>query len=68
MKSNIPSAAEVIEALSPMTYTELEKLSSLSGVSFHTLLKIRDAETKNPRLETVRQFIQHIKAAKASRA
>ena len=66
MKANIPSAAEVIAELSPLTYSELEKLSKLSGVSFHTLLKIRDAETKNPRLDTVRQFIKHIKAARVS--
>ena len=34
----------------------LQVVADKSGVPFHTLRKIRDGETENPRIETVRQF------------
>jgi hypothetical protein len=39
-------------------------LSRLSGVPWTTLRKIRDGETPNPRLETVRQFLPHMAAVR----
>ncbi len=58
----IPNAASVADRLEPMNYAQLEELAKLSGVPFHTLLKIRSRETKNPGIETVRQFWPHITA------
>ena len=63
MDMHIPSADDLREALSPMKYVHLQRLSSLSGVPFHTLLKIRDGDTENPGLETVRKFAPHIAEA-----
>ena len=35
-------------ALLPMTQAQLEELANKSGISFFTIRKIRDGETKNP--------------------
>jgi predicted transcriptional regulator len=59
----IPSAADVAAMLKPMSNQHLERLASLSGVPYHTLLKIRSGETENPRIDTVRQFLPHVRAA-----
>lgn len=56
----IPTAAQVVARLKPMQYQQLDALSRLSGVPFHTLLKIRDAETLNPRIDTVSRFWPHV--------
>ncbi len=63
----IPTASVVAERLGPLNYAQLDELASLSGVPFHTLRKIRDGETANPRIDTVGKFWPHIDAvAKAA--
>jgi len=52
----IPSTLEFKARLEPMGSSELTELSRLSGVPFHTILKIKTGETTNPGLETVRKF------------
>lgn len=56
MSTSIPPITAVREQLGGMSYAELQKLADASGVPFTTLLKIRDGTTKNPGIETVRQF------------
>ena len=59
----IPSSDAVREALQPLSRQQLIRLASLSGVPFTTLQKIARGETADPRLDTVRCFMPHIKAA-----
>jgi DNA-binding phage protein len=47
--------------LSPMTPGELEKFAQKSGVSFHTLRKIKTLETPNPRILTVQAILRAMK-------
>jgi hypothetical protein len=60
MAKNLPSPEEVQAALKPLSVPDLQKLADASRVPFHTLLKIRDGQTENPRLGTVRQFWLHV--------
>lgn len=62
MEQTVPTAADVSSALEPMTTAQLQRLATLSGVPFHTLLKIRDGETKNPRVDSVAKFWPHLAA------
>jgi predicted transcriptional regulator len=63
MNPSFPSAAEVANKLADLKAPQIQRLAELSGVPFHTLLKIKTGETSNPRLDTVRQFFQHISEA-----
>jgi hypothetical protein len=45
-----------------MSRPDIQRLADLSGVPFHTLLKIRSGETMNPGIETVRLFAGHLDA------
>lgn len=65
MNTGIPSAADVAARLAQFKAPDLQRLADLSGVPFHTLLKIKTKETENPRLDTVRQFWMHIESASA---
>jgi len=56
MNIEIPSTADFRAQLEPLGQSALAELSRLSGVPFHTLLKIKTGETANPGLETVRKF------------
>ena len=56
MSTEIPSAAEIADRLADLKGPQLQRLAQLSGVPFHTLLKIKSRETKDPRIDTVRQF------------
>jgi len=56
MNIQIPSALEFKARLEPMGSSELAELARMSGVPFHTLLKIKTGETTNPGIETVRKF------------
>lgn len=53
MSTVIPSPSEVRAKLAPMTLAQLEQLATDSGVPFTTLVKVRNGQTENPRLETV---------------
>ena len=57
MTSTIPTISAVRSALEGLTHAQLQRLSSSSGVPFTTLWKIKDGTTKNPGIETVRQFL-----------
>lgn len=56
MNSTIPSAEQVRDRLATLSHAEMRKLAAESGVPFTTLWKVRAGETKNPGVETVRQF------------
>jgi hypothetical protein len=62
MELTIPTSDEVRAALAPLTPAQMQRLSELSGVPFHTLRKVRTGETGSPGIETVRSFAPHIKA------
>lgn len=66
MSHVIPSSAEVATLLQSLRRRDLQRLAALSGVPFHTLEKIRNGETKNPGINTVRAFLPHIEGAQAS--
>lgn len=63
MNTSIPSAAEISARLADFKAPHLQRLAELSGVPFHTLLKIKSGETSNPRIDTVRQFAPFISEA-----
>jgi hypothetical protein len=58
-----PSIEEIQAALWPLTTAQLMWLAAKCGVGFSTLVKIRLGFILNPRIETVRAFSPHIKAA-----
>jgi hypothetical protein len=63
------SPIEQIRAtLAPFNTAQLRRLSELTEgkVGFSTLVKLRLGFSSNPRIETVRAFMPHIKAALAS--
>lgn len=62
------SAAQVRNALTPLSMRELDILAQLSSVPAATLYKIKLGITKNPRLETIRKFLPHISAARGGGA
>lgn len=62
---NIPGAAEVRDRLARLSYAQMRALAAASGVPFTTLWKVRTGETKNPGVETVRQFWPSIPAPSA---
>lgn len=66
MNSTIPSAEAVRAALAPLSLKQLEKLAELSGVPFTTIYKVKRGETKNPGIETLRQFMPHVQDALAA--
>ena len=68
MNMKIPTAAEVRAILAPMGNPDLQRLAQLSGVPFHTLLKVRSGETMNPRIDTVRQFLPYVAKVRAAKA
>lgn len=59
----IPSADELQRSLARLTTAQLRQLSVYSGVPFTTLWKVRSGETKNPGVETVRQFFPFVERA-----
>ena len=65
MTTSIPSAADVRAALEKLSHAQVGELVERSAVPFTTLWKIRNGETGNPRLETVRQFMPFIGAVPA---
>jgi len=62
MDHTIPSAEQVRQRLLLTDANDLPRLAEQSGVPFHTLLKIRRGETRNPRIETVRMLWPHLPA------
>lgn len=68
MNESIPSAAEVAAALAQLTFAQLERLASISGVPLTTVYKIKSGETTNPGIETVRKFARFIAQAQQEEA
>lgn len=60
MNVTIPTAAEIRARLTPLTRAQMIDLARVASVPFTTLLKIRNGETENPRIDTVRQFFDCI--------
>ena len=63
-KTTIITVADVRALLAPLNLAQLERLSKLSGVSRHTIYKIRQGHTSDPGLDTVGKFLPHIREAK----
>ncbi len=68
MQHTITSAESIRNSLKALGHAGLKDLARLSGVPFTTLWKISDGTTKNPGIETVRQFMPHIQAVAATKA
>lgn len=54
MSTSIPSAAEVRARLQSMKRSRMIELARSAGVPWTTLVKIRNGQTANPGVETVR--------------
>lgn len=54
MKPDIPTCAQLREKLAALSWGQVQELSRKTGAPFTTVWKIRDGETTDPRLETVR--------------
>lgn len=67
MKKNLMTAADVRERLSPLNIKQVDRLSELSGVPPSTIYKIKMGKTGNPGIETVRQFLPFVTAARSKR-
>jgi predicted transcriptional regulator len=68
MDTSIPSSDELKARLQELTPGQMDALARMSGVSVHTLIKLKNGQTDNPRLETVRAFLPHIHKARAMAA
>jgi hypothetical protein len=60
LMNQIPSADDVRARLLPYTTGGLMRLSEVCGVPWTTLVKVRNGQTANPRLETVRALWPHL--------
>lgn len=66
MDLHIPSAADLREVLLTMGHAQVQEIALQSGVPFGTVWKLRSGETDNPRLQTVRALLPHLRAAAPS--
>ena len=63
MDLHIPSAADLRELLLTMGHAQVQEIALQSGVPFGTVWKLRSGETDNPRLQTVRSLLPHLRSA-----
>ena len=63
MDLHIPSAADLRELLQTMGHAQVQEIALQSGVPFGTVWKLRSGETDNPRLQTVRSLLPHLRSA-----
>ena len=68
LMNQIPSADEVRARLLRYTTAGLMRLAEKCGVPWTTLVKIRNGQTTDPRLETVRAVWPHLEPATADPA
>ncbi len=68
MEHAMPSAEDVRAQLQPLDRAALIRLGQRSCVPFHTLVKIRSGETKNPGIDTVRAFLPYVEEARTAPA
>ena len=64
MDSNIPTVEALRRSLNDLSPGQMAALASMSGVPVHTLVKVKNGQTTNPRIETVRAFVPFISKAK----
>lgn len=64
INSGMDTLNDINKTLSGLCYAEVQSLSDKSGVPFHTLLKIRSGETKNPRYLTVKALADCLRRPK----
>ena len=64
----IITVADVRALLTPLNLAQLDRLSTLSGVSIHALYKIRQGQTADPGIGTVGKFLPHVREAKRRRS
>lgn len=57
--NSIPTSQEIRELLLRLTHQQLRKLVAVSGVPFGTIWKIRNGDSSNPRIDTVRAIWWH---------
>jgi hypothetical protein len=57
--------ATVIEHVSRLSAAELNALSERSGVSVHTIIKLRNGQTSDPRISTLEPLYRAIVDAKS---
>lgn len=65
MSNAIPTAAEVRGRLQKLPRRRVIELAQTAGVPFPTLVKIRNGQTLNPGVETVRLIWPQLAAAEA---
>lgn len=63
MHEQLPSAADFANLLANLSTSRVRALADLAEVSYLTLWSIRNGNTKNPRLETVRKVWPYLIAA-----
>ena len=51
---------ELENKLASMSNSDLERLAIGAGVPFNTLLKLKNGQTKNPRIRTVESLINYL--------
>jgi len=56
MQTDIPTPEQLRAKLEAMGAADMRRLADATQVPFHTLVKIRNGETTNPRLRTVRSL------------
>ena len=56
----IPSTEQIRTALRDLTLDELRAIADWAECSFSTLVSIRYGYIKNPGIDTVRRFINHL--------
>lgn len=56
MASQIPSAADFRARLQLLTWAEVQSLCDRHGAAFTTVWKVRQGQTENPGIETVRRL------------
>lgn len=63
MNTDIPSVADVVNALRSLSMAQVDRLYRFSGVPASTLIKIKFGQTANPGLDTVNDFWPFIERA-----
>jgi hypothetical protein len=66
MHSAIPSSDEVRTALQPLSRLQLKALGLASGISWHTLYKIKRGEIRQPNVDIVRDLMPCVAAMQAA--
>ena len=63
MTNTIPPITDVAKRLHAMTARQIQMLALLSGVSEHTILKIRSGQTEDPHYKAIWKILPLIRRA-----